>query len=458
MNVLGYTENLPSRRKYRNSGQRLRQARKFLGYSREQIALQLCIEPSQLLDIERGVLRANGKILTKFSGLYERPVEWLTSVSEAVDYDEGKLSTQYRRQFSEEDQNELRNFQQVIETKSSRDKIPIQSERLSKLTKTEGCIDELHEILGTYEAVRKNGSIDIFTTIAKVGVITVLRPLSFLGVLLKTDICYGLMLSVSESRNALRFAAASTLARIIAKNSQEECESPIMMYSLLSEQNLSESDDENFRNSLKILLPDFLLAETQKRFNWVNRDLANPINMYQASLRLGASYRATTMAYFHLGCISRFEANELLKVNLLAVKRSILANCLPDDLEHINVWLLTHNEEGSVFRANPNDIFVIKIRENGAAGYFWDFSELKNEGFAIISDENVILDEHRVGALSLRSILAKPSNLKDGDYILSESCPWEREPTEPNDILFPYSQLTPFKVGLYGSKLQQDQN
>lgn len=458
MNVLGYTENLPSRRKYRNSGQRLRQARKFLGFSREQIALQLCIKPSHLLNIERGVHRANVKILTKFSGLYERPVEWLTSASEVVDYDEGTLSTQYRRQFSEEDQNELRNFQQVIETKSSRDKIPIQSERLSKLTKTDGCIDELHEILGTYEAIRKNGSVDIFTTIAKVGVITVLRPLSILGVLLKTDNCFGLMLSVSESRNALRFAAACTLARIIAKNSQEESESPIIMYSLLSEQKLSESDDENFRSSLKILLPDFLLAETQKRFNWVNRDLANPINMYQASLRLGASYRATTMAYFHLGCISRFEANELLKVNLLAVKRSILANRLPDDLEHINVWLLTHNEEGSVFRANPNDVFVIKLRENGAAGYFWDFSELKNEGFAIISDENVILDEHRVGALSLRSILAKPSNLKDGDYILSESCPWKREPTEPNDILFSYRQLTPFKVGLYGSKLGQDQN
>ena len=458
MNVLGYTENLPSRRKYRDLGRRLRQARKFLGYSREQIALQLCIEPSQLLDIERGVHRASGKILTKFSGLYERPVEWLTSVSEVGDNDEDWLSTQDRRQLSEEDRNELRNFQQVIQTKSSRDKIPIQSERLSKLTKADGCIEELHEIIGTYDAVRKNGSVDIFTTIAKVGVVTILRPLGFLGVLLKTDNCYGLMLSVSESMNALRFAAASTLAKLIAKNPQEECESPIMMYSLLSEQELSISDEENFRNSLKILLPDFLLAETQKRCNWVNRDLANPINMYQASLRLGASYHATTMAYFHFGRISIFEANELLKVNLLAVKRSILANRLPDDLEHVNVWLLTHNEQGSVFRANPNDVFVIKLKENGAAGYFWDFSKLKNEGFTIISDENVILDEHRVGALSLRSILAKPSNLKYGDYILSESCPWERESTEPNDVLFPYRRLTPFKVGLFRSKSPKDKN
>lgn len=458
MNVLGYTENLPSRRKYRNSGQRLRQARKFLGYSREQIALQLSIEPSQLLDIERGFQRASSKILTKFSSLYERPVEWLTSVSEVGDTDEDRLSRQHLRQFSEKDRNELRNFQQVIETISSRDKIPFQSERLSKLTKTDVCIEELHEILGTYDAIRENGSVDIFTTIAKVGVVTILRPLGFLGVQLKTDNCNGLMLSVTESMNALRFAAASTLARLIAKNPQEECESPFTMHLLLSEQELCVSDKENFRNSLKILLPDFLLAETQKRFNWVNRDLANPINMYQASLRLGASYRTTTMAYFHLGCISKFEANELLKVNLLAVKRSILANRLPDDLEHINVWLLTHSEEGSVFRANPNDVFIIKLKENGAAGYFWDFSELKNEGFTIISDENVILDEHRVGALSLRSILAKPSELKDGDYILSESCPWEREPTEPNDVLFPYRRLTPFKVGLYRSEPPHDQN
>ncbi len=458
MNARFDTANMTSNRKYRYEGLRLRWSRKYLGYSRAQVSSALSIEQSQLAAIEIGIRKANNEFLAKFSRLYGRPVDWLASNAKLDSVETENPSSYNPWQFSEEDRLEFRSFRQVIESTSWKVKFKEKVEALSSLFDRSACVEEVHESLNTFETALRSGYVDIFEAISGVGVATIFRPLGFLGALFGTDKCSGLMLSVSKSLNELRLAAASALARLTANNLHEELTLTKLWYSLSPENELRETDEKNFRISLNLLLPNFLLVETQKRFNWSNRDMASPINMYQASLRLGASYSATTIAYCQLGVISELEAKKLLNESLVNIKQAILQNYLPDNIKDINVWLLTRSEEGSVIRANPNDVFVIKLKENRAAGYRWDFSKLEKEGFSIINDESLNLDAHRVGALSLRSVLANPATLREGDLVLEESCPWERVPTEPNEILVPYRRLPQFKIGLYGSESLHNQS
>lgn len=125
---------------------------------------------------------------------------------------------------------------------------------------------------------------------------------------------------------------------------------------------------------------------------------------------------------------------------------------MPDDLENVNVWLLSQNEEGSEIRSNPNDIFVIKVKENGAAGYRWNFSELENVGFVILKDYNTVKDKKKVGARSLRTLLTKPETAEDSVYHLEESRPWQRNTTKINSLSIRYRKMSPLKNGLYTSE------
>lgn len=180
--------------------------------------------------------------------------------------------------------------------------------------------------------------------------------------------------------------------------------------------------------------------------------------MYQASLRLGASYPLTVRAYLRSNSITISQAKTLLKEDLLGIKRAIVGGYLPYDIEKAHVWLLTEKEEGTVIRANQNDVFVIRLKENRSAGYTWDYSALQKEGIVILSDENIRLEERVVGAPSLRSVIASTAMLEDGDYVLEESCPWPRITKKTNKVTIPFQRQPSFQTGLFRSESQNSKS
>ncbi len=207
---------------------------------------------------------------------------------------------------------------------------------------------------------------------------------------------------------------------------------------VITEPRKNDQVPHNLSSPLNILLPKYLLASLQSRCKWTNRELTDPINIYQASLRLQTCYSETVQAFTQHGFISELVGKKLLEVDTNQLKRTILEDQIPDNVDSIDVWLLSQPEEGTVVQAKPNDVFVIKLRENKSAGYCWEFDELKEVGFVLLNDTYKIDNSRKLGGSSTRTFHVQPTNVADGNFEIEESCPWKRILTKKNSFSFTY--------------------
>lgn len=432
---------------------RYTQAREYLGYRSEHIARQLNMDHSTLLDIERGGMQANVDTLRKFSAIYGRPIEWFSAGT--ADHETMTESTPLPSLMTERGREEFSSFHQVIQSRSQEMGFDSKIERLRGYLRIDNGIEEIFHASQTYDSSVEAGMADIFQAISNIGVTTILRPIErLLGAVLRIDQGAGLLLSVHQPMSVLRFASASALALLLVTPNPSSAGIRKAMFGLESASMLRKRNSEIFELALKLLLPNFLLAELQKKQKWTKLDLRDPVNIYQASLRLGASYESTVDAYHLAGCLSDVERDKLMEHKLIDIKRRILKDCPADNLDRIDVWCLSAREEGAVLHARPDDLFVIELRENGAAGYQWDFETLKDEGFTIVNDTSTREDKNRIGAPSLRTVVAKPSDASDDNYVLEESCPWKRIPTNIKKMAIRYRRSMPLIEGLFCSEVQ----
>lgn len=433
------------------------QAREYLGYHSELIAELLNIDHSTLLNIEQGIEQVDEKILRKFSAIYGRPLEWFTAGVEDDDAEMTKSFTPLPSLITKLGRAEFRSFTQVIESRSQEKSFDLMIERLRNYLNENNGIEEIFQASQTYDSSIKMGMADIFQAISNIGVTTILRPIErVIGAVLRIDHGAGLLLSVDQPTNVLRFASACALSLLLVTPNPNSANIRRAMFSLESASNLRKRKSEIFELAIKMLLPNFLLAELQKKQRWTNKDLLDPVNIYQASLRLGASYESTVHAFSLLGCLSKVESQQLLENDLIDIKKRILKDCPSAQLDSIDVWSLSQWEEGAVLHAKPDDLFVIRMRENGAAGYQWNIETLQDVGFAIVKDVSTTEDTDQIGASSLRTVVAKPARAKDDDYLLEESCSWRRIPTNIKKMTFKYRRLLPLNEGLLSSEVQSN--
>ena len=214
-------------------------------------------------------------------------------------------------------------------------------------------------------------------------------------------------------------------------------------------QDLKKRNPEIYRTALDMILPDYLLAYLPTKQQWTNEGIQNPVNLYQASLRLGVSYQATVCAFQRLGCFNFSEGRRLLKVPLTDTKRALLEGFKIENLENIDVWCLSEKEEETTIRANSCDLVVLKLQQNGSAGYRWNVRPLENAGFAILYDRTRIVDFEIVGTPSLRTIISRPPDLKSAEVTLEETCSWQRTVPRSNVMKIKYRNSDKLKEGLY---------
>lgn len=447
MTIRAEAKNYFADQDYRLTGRRLWQARRYLGYSRERISVELGIEPAQLRNIELGLVEPNKEILSKCSYLYGRPLDWFAKASKIHASDIPSFYTFPPSAFSKKDWEEFRNFREVSSSLTKKNSATEQIAKLNAVLQQNASSEEFHEALNTYDSSMKTGHVDILNALSRIGITTIFRPIGIFGVVIIQDCKTGILLSISESMSALRFGVASALQKLLAAYQNNGWKQNL---SNLLSPNLGNNDlfPDNLSSPLNILLPKFLLASLQSKFKWTNRDLADPFNIYQASLRLQTNYSETVHALAQQGFISKIDRSELLKVDINQLKKTILEDRIPENIDCIDVWCLSQEEEGTEIRAKPEDVFVIKLRENASAGYCWEFDELKEVGFEILNDTYSIDNSGNFGNPSIRTCHAQPTNVADGNFELVESCPWKRIPTQKNAFSFTYRSPIELKQGL----------
>ena len=453
MNKLKKPEQQVPIRNSRYAGRRLWYARRYLGYSRELVAVELGIEASELKEIELGLRDVGNDIFTKCSNLYGRQADWLSKDAKPDESDLKSMNTIPPWRFAQKDWKEFKIFRYVSDKLSKKPLLSKTVSELGAVLSKNGCSEEFHQALNTYSSSMKTGNVDIINAISQIGVFTILRPIGILGAIMMKGHHTGLMLSESGVKSELRHAAAIALRMLVATYLKNSWSEDNVWFWLSQDQLELDISERKLISAVDILLPKYLFANLQTRLKWSNRDLSNPVNMYQASLRLGASYQTTVKAYTLMGTISQCDCQNLLKLNIGEVKRLMLEGRVPDNIDKIDVWALSQREEGTFINAKADDIFVIKLLENASAGYRWKFDELEENGFVILGDDYTIDNSGQIGGPSLRTVQAQPYKVADRKIELVETCPWRRLPTKKNKFSFTYQRPVERKIGLIESEL-----
>ena len=103
----------------RRLGDRLREARKYLGLKQEEVATYLKIPRTALTDIENGQRRVEAIELTRLAKLYRQPVAYFTGEDEAASLpvDVAHLARQ-AADLSQQDRDELGRFAEYLRARS----------------------------------------------------------------------------------------------------------------------------------------------------------------------------------------------------------------------------------------------------------------------------------------------------------------------------------------------------
>ena len=89
---------------------------------------------------------------------------------------------------------------------------------------------------------------------------------------------------------------------------------------------------------------------------------------------------------------------------------------------------MTERDADTVIYGEPDDIFVVRLKEHSGAGYLWNLDQVKTAGFGVVSDDRVIpRADDGVGGAIERVLTAKSETAIRGKLEFVEARPWDRE-------------------------------
>ncbi len=290
--------------------------------------------------------------------------------------------------------------------------------------------ERLHRDLGSRKAMDRSVRVDVFSAIARAGAILMFKSLDpLLGAFMREGDLMGVMLTVRRPIGQQRFTGAHELGHLIMGHEPHADDEGILRRAPMegSYAQVPEQEREADAFASNFLLPKFLLAKLHDQQSWDRRNYENPHTLYQASLRFGASYRATIQAYERDGFLSSRQRRTLVGVMPRDLKAELVDGHDVGDWRDRDVWRLTERDEGSVIEANRKDLFVLKLKEHGGSGYLWTYEELERAGFLVLKDEAEAMYPERIGGPRRRYILGEASALENGSYTLRERRPWRAD-------------------------------
>jgi hypothetical protein len=316
----------------------------------------------------------------------------------------------------------------------------------------------LHLQLGTKERVtRKGGSIDVFDATVALNLPLLLRPLKgLLGAYLPHPIP-GVLVTTQRPLSIQRFTAAHEVGHFRLQHLPSLDDERILRRMALPASpemagpNMQEVEADAF--AVAFLMPRWLIEWHCHRQGWLARDLAEPPNVYQLSLRLGASYEATTWTLQRLNVISESVGHVLRNVPPRAIKIDLLREYRPSDYRG-DVWMLTERDGGTQIDGSRNDHFVLRLNEHSGGGYLWNIDQLKASGFVVIRDDTESTDQRGVGNPITRRVTASLDHAQRGELLLSEIRPWL--PSAPiTEMILNYDFTGPEEEGFSRAERRQ---
>jgi Zn-dependent peptidase ImmA (M78 family) len=314
----------------------------------------------------------------------------------------------------------------------------------------------LHRDLGIREQIERGNAsrIDVFSAIAKLGATLMFQPLDkLLGAYLPSQEL-GVLITTRRQLPVQRFTGAHELGHLYMRHEPSLDDDNILRrspFSTTSTADRQEREADAFASMF--LTPAWLVALILQRQGWSARQLADPAYMYQASLRLGTSYSATCYALERHKVISRAQRERLIDVEPKQIKQQFLSDYKPPDW-HVDVWLLTERDEGSLIEGGRNDLFVVKLRENSGAGYLWNFDQLRDAGFALVDDDREDTSPDTIGGALMRKITARSEDRLQGEVTLRESRPWDAD-VPLHQLLLRYDLRGPESPGMWEPELRR---
>jgi Zn-dependent peptidase ImmA (M78 family) len=287
----------------------------------------------------------------------------------------------------------------------------------------------LHLQLGTKERMEpRGGSVDVFDASVAVNLTVVLRPLKGLLGLYIPEPIPGVLVTTGRSLSIQRFTAGHELGHFRLRHEPSlDDESMLRRMAMpnavgMFGPNMQEVEADAF--AAAFLMPRWLIDWHCQRQGWLARDLAEPLNVYQLSLRLGTSYEATTWTLERLNIISASVGAQVRQTQRRDIKVELLRGYRPSDYRG-DVWLLSERDGETQIDGSRNDHFVLRLNEHSGGGYLWNIDQLRESGFAVVRDDRQSLDNEGVGNPTIRIVTAALEQAQRGELSLSEIRPWQ---------------------------------
>ena len=282
----------------------------------------------------------------------------------------------------------------------------------------------IHDQLQIRQNVEASGgAIDVFGAMLALNVALLFRPLEgLLGACLPGP-NPGVIISTQRPLRIQRFTGAHELGHVTLGHQAILDGEEILGRAWVKGRDDIELAADSF--AAEFLLPKWLLQIHAKRQGWNKESMADPHTVYQLSLRVGASYEATCVALERHKVIDRWTRENLGAKPPRALKEELLDGFEVEDYRR-DVWLLTERDEGLTLEGAPDDLFVLKLRENGGAGYLWTTDGLVTAGFAILRDQRHIPPaETTIGGPVERELMARVLEPASGNFALELKRPWK---------------------------------
>lgn len=282
----------------------------------------------------------------------------------------------------------------------------------------------IHDRLGIRAQVEASGgAVDVFRALLSLDVALLFRPLDgLLGACLPGP-APGVIISTQRPLRVQRFTGAHELGHVALGHEVSFDGEEILGRGSVSGRPDFELAADSF--AAAFLLPKWLLQMHARRQRWNRASMGDPHVVYQLALRAGASYEATCIALERHEIIDRAIRDRLVAKSRRDIKAELLDGFAIEDFRR-DVWLLSERDEGLTLEGASEDLFVVKLTEQGGAGYLWTTQSFVDAGFAILRDERQIPSPDKsVGGPATRELTVQARAPIGGDIALELKRPWQ---------------------------------
>lgn len=275
------------------------------------------------------------------------------------------------------------------------------------------------------KVVHGSGRVDVYETIARLGVPLFFTKLDGLLGAYYRDPAPGVLITTQRPLNQQRFTAAHELGHHYLGHMPSLDDESILRrapFEARPGDNLQEVEAEAF--AAAFLLPRWLLDWHCERQGWTDDDLHNPALVYQLALRVGTSYKATIWTLHRYRVFDRSTASTMANLDLKKIKQKLLRGYEPENYKS-DVWLVTGHDANMQLDGGPSDLVIVRLPEHSGSGYLWRVESIGGEALAIVADGREDIDPEGIGGHTMRRITAAARDRLMGELRLTESRPWQ---------------------------------